>query len=55
MIFPANSIFRCGQRSGYMEVVGLLPEVKAQIYKLASILLCPNTAGQILVTHLIFK
>jgi len=39
----------CGQRGGYVEVVGVNEEVKAQLYKLASILLCPNTAGQLLM------
>eukprot|EP01116_Phalansterium_solitarium_P022553 TRINITY_DN7488_c0_g2_i1.p1 TRINITY_DN7488_c0_g2~~TRINITY_DN7488_c0_g2_i1.p1 ORF type:complete len:515 (-),score=233.51 TRINITY_DN7488_c0_g2_i1:386-1930(-) len=39
----------CGQRSGYVEVVGVSDEVRAQLYKLASVLLCPNTAGQILM------
>jgi hypothetical protein len=46
---------RCGQRSGYMEAVNIDPAVKAQIYKLASILLCPNTVGQILVIHIVFR
>jgi hypothetical protein len=36
-----------------MEVVGIDPEVRSQIYKLASICLCPNTSGQVLVRKLI--
>jgi alanine transaminase len=39
----------CGHRSGYLEAVGIDPAVKAQLYKLASILLCPNTVGQLMV------
>jgi alanine transaminase len=37
----------CGTRGGYMELLGFAPEVIAQIYKLTSISLCPNTTGQI--------
>ncbi|CAN3358780.1 hypothetical protein DICA1_F33738 [Diutina catenulata] len=39
----------CGQRGGYMELVGFDPEVEAQIYKLASINLCSVVGGQALV------
>lgn len=39
----------CGQRGGYMELVGFTPEVEAVIYKLASINLCSVVSGQALV------
>lgn len=37
----------CGLRGGYFELLGIPPEVKAEIYKLASISLCSNTVGQV--------
>lgn len=37
----------CGLRGGYMELVGLDPDVKGQLLKLASIGLCSNTVGQL--------
>uniref|UniRef100_A0A7N0VG75 alanine transaminase n=1 Tax=Kalanchoe fedtschenkoi TaxID=63787 RepID=A0A7N0VG75_KALFE len=40
----------CGKRGGYMEVTGFSAEVKDQIYKLASVNLCSNIAGQILAS-----
>jgi len=43
----------CGQRSGYLEAVNFSSEAKAQLYKLASVLLCPNTAGQILMSLMV--
>jgi len=39
----------CGQRGGYVEITNLPEDVIAQIYKVASISICPNTPGQILV------
>ncbi|EAX90129.1 aminotransferase, classes I and II family protein [Trichomonas vaginalis G3] len=39
----------CGHRAGYMELFHIPDEVKAQFYKLASIGLCPNTVGQIIM------
>jgi aspartate/methionine/tyrosine aminotransferase len=39
----------CGLRGGYFELKGFDPDVKAQIYKLASISLCPNVPGQFAV------
>jgi len=39
----------CGLRGGYMELHGFDEDVKAQIYKLASINLCSNTVGQVMV------
>ncbi|CAN1287264.1 Alanine aminotransferase 2, mitochondrial [Linum perenne] len=38
----------CGKRGGYMEVTGFTPEVREQIYKVASVNLCSNISGQIL-------
>ena len=37
----------CGLRGGYFELFGIDDEVKAQLYKLASISLCSNTIGQV--------
>ena len=37
----------CGLRGGYMELLNIDPEVKAQILKLASIQLCSTTLGQV--------
>jgi aspartate/methionine/tyrosine aminotransferase len=39
----------CGLRGGYMELVNIDKEVMAQILKLRSIVLCPNTIGQMMV------
>lgn len=39
----------CGHRGGYMELFHIPDDVKAQFYKLASIGLCSNTDGQVLV------
>ncbi|EGC31753.1 alanine transaminase [Dictyostelium purpureum] len=39
----------CGKRGGYMELNGITSDVKAEIYKLASIGLCPNVIGQLVV------
>uniref|UniRef100_H2ZRX1 alanine transaminase n=1 Tax=Latimeria chalumnae TaxID=7897 RepID=H2ZRX1_LATCH len=36
----------CGYRGGYMEVIHLDPEVKAQLVKLLSVRLCPPVPGQ---------
>lgn len=37
----------CGLRGGYFELFGIPLDVKAELYKLASISLCSNTIGQI--------
>ena len=42
-------IGECGQRGGYMELVGFSDEVQDHIYKLASISLCPVVTGQALL------
>ncbi|KAL6846188.1 hypothetical protein ACP4OV_023636 [Aristida adscensionis] len=39
-----------GRRGGYMEISGFASNVKDQIYKVASLTICPNIAGQILVS-----
>ncbi|KAG6425782.1 hypothetical protein SASPL_109986 [Salvia splendens] len=40
----------CGKRGGYMEVTGFAPEIREQMYKLASVNLCSNISGQILAS-----
>lgn len=42
-------IGECGQRGGYLEMVGLPQEFRDQMYKLASVELCSVVAGQVLV------
>lgn len=37
----------CGKRGGYMEVIGLPKEVRAELTKACSINLCPAVQGQI--------
>uniref|UniRef100_A0AAZ3RJ41 Alanine aminotransferase 1 n=1 Tax=Oncorhynchus tshawytscha TaxID=74940 RepID=A0AAZ3RJ41_ONCTS len=39
----------CGFRGGYMEVINMDPEVKAQLIKLVSVRLCPAVPGQALM------
>lgn len=46
-------IGECGQRGGYMEIVGFQDSVVAQILKLASISLCPPVVGQALVSLMV--
>lgn len=46
-------IGECGQRGGYMEVLGFDDSVLAQILKLASISLCPPVIGQALVSLMV--
>lgn len=41
---------RCGHRGGYMEVLNFEAEVRAELYKLASLSLCSNVAGQVMVS-----
>lgn len=43
----------CGRRGGYFELTNMDSEVEAQIYKLASISLCPSLQGQIGVDMLV--
>ncbi|KAJ5068820.1 alanine aminotransferase [Anaeramoeba ignava] len=39
----------CGQRGGYYNTTNIDSAVKHQLYKMASVSLCPNVAGQILI------
>ncbi|CAL8368038.1 unnamed protein product [Boreogadus saida] len=39
----------CGFRGGYMEIINMDPEVKAQLNKLVSVRLCPPVPGQALM------
>lgn len=40
----------CGRRGGYMELVGIDPDVMDQIYKLASSGLCSSVSGQVMTS-----
>ncbi|CAG8468035.1 9690_t:CDS:2 [Ambispora leptoticha] len=42
-------IGECGQRGGYLELTGMDPKVVEQLYKIASVSLCPNVTGQIMI------
>ncbi|CAM0138256.1 alanine transaminase, variant 2 [Umbelopsis sp. WA50703] len=42
-------IGECGRRGGYFECHGIDKDVMGQLYKVASVSLCPNVHGQILV------
>lgn len=42
-------IGECGRRGGYFECVNLDNHVMEQIYKMASVAICPNVHGQIMV------
>lgn len=42
-------IGECGKRGGFMHYEGSSQEIKDNLYKLASISLCPNIQGQVLV------
>ncbi|KAH0438242.1 hypothetical protein IEQ34_026139 [Dendrobium chrysotoxum] len=37
----------CGRRGGYFELTNISPDVEGQIYKMASVNLCPSIQGQI--------
>ncbi|XP_032520395.2 alanine aminotransferase 1 isoform X1 [Danaus plexippus] len=39
----------CGLRGGWVELVNMLPEVQAQLYKCMSAMLCPSVLGQAVV------
>jgi len=39
----------CGIRGGYFQLENVDPTVRAELYKLASLFLCPNLVGQIMV------
>ena len=42
-------IGECGRRGGYVECVNVDPAVKALLYKVASVSLCPPVSGQLMV------
>jgi alanine transaminase len=46
-------IGECGRRGGYFECVGIDPKVKALLYKIASVSLCPPVSGQLMVEHMV--
>lgn len=46
-------IGECGKRSGYMECYGLDDDVLAEVYKLASVGLCPNVDGQLTMSLMV--
>ncbi|XP_065828536.1 alanine aminotransferase 2-like [Oscarella lobularis] len=43
----------CGQRGGYLEVIGFPDDVMGQLLKLASVKLCPAVAGQIIADTIV--
>jgi len=43
----------CGKRGGYMELHNIDPDVVGEFYKLASINLCPNVLGQLMVGNMV--
>jgi alanine transaminase len=43
----------CGRRGGYMELVGIQPDVQDMIYKLASSFLCSTVSGQIMTSLMV--
>lgn len=43
----------CGRRGGYFELTNISPEVESEIYKMASVSLCPSLQGQIGVDLLV--
>lgn len=43
----------CGRRGGYFELCNISPEVEAQVYKMASVNLCPSVQSQIGVDMLV--
>jgi aspartate/methionine/tyrosine aminotransferase len=43
----------CGRRGGYMELVGIDPDVKDQLYKLASASLCSTVSGQVMTSLMV--
>lgn len=43
----------CGRRGGYLEAVNTDADILAQLYKAASVSLCPNTVGQVMIDLMI--
>lgn len=50
LVFMSGYYGECGRRGGYMEVTGFGPEIREQMYKLASLSICSNICGQILAS-----
>lgn len=46
-------IGECGQRGGYVEYLNFTKDAREQIYKVASIALCPPVSGQIMVDMMV--
>ena len=46
-------IGECGQRGGYVEYLNFTQDAREQIYKVASIALCPPVSGQIMVDMMV--
>ena len=48
-VMMASCLFtgECGRRGGYMEIINIPADVRAAMYKVASINLCSNVNGQI--------
>lgn len=44
-----GTLGECGLRGGYVEMVNIHPGTIAELYKMASVNLCPNTIGQVSV------
>jgi alanine transaminase len=44
-----GNLGECGRRGGYLECYNIHPDVVATIYKLASVSLCSNSTGQVMV------
>lgn len=58
-LFSFNSaskgcVGECGHRGGYFEAVNIDAAILDQLYKMASINLCPNIQGQALVSFFCF-
>ncbi len=51
ILCPCVDGCRCGRRGGYAEFVGFDDDVLGQLYKLASISLCSNVSGQVMVRN----
>lgn len=43
----------CGLRGGYFELTNVMPDTVAELYKVVSINLCPNTIGQVSMSLLV--
>lgn len=49
LVLMPSLCLRCGFRGGYMEIINMDNEVKAQLSKLVSVRLCPPVPGQALM------